>query len=53
LNDTVFTTEYAQKEIFKYIVLELRIFVLKNRVNTLLYQSSQYENEMARREKLN
>jgi len=32
LSDTVFIREYAQREIFKYIVLELRIFLLKNRV---------------------
>jgi len=38
------------REIFKYIVLDLRTFVLENRVSTFWYQ---YKNEMLRREKLN
>jgi len=33
---------FTQREIFKYIVLELGTFVLKNRVNTFWYQCSQY-----------
>jgi len=43
---------YAQRELFKYTVLELRKFVLKNRVSTFWYQCSQYLNEMVKREKL-
>jgi len=34
--------ETTQRKKFKYIVLELRTFVLKNRVSTFWYQCSQY-----------
>jgi len=40
----------TQRELFKYIVLELRTFALKKRLNTFWYQCSQYWNEMVRRE---
>jgi len=43
----------TQREIAKNNVLELRTFVLKNRVSTFWYQCYHYSNEMARREKLN
>jgi len=33
---------YTQREILKYIVLELRTFVLENCVSTFCYQYSQY-----------
>jgi len=33
---------YTQKERWKYIVLELRTFVLENCVSTFCYQYSQY-----------
>jgi len=33
---------YTQRELFKYIVLELRTFVLKNRLSSFRYQCSQY-----------
>jgi len=36
----------TQREVSKNIVLELRTFVLKNRVSTFWYQ---YKNEMVRR----
>jgi len=39
-----------QREVSKNIVLELRPFVLENRVSTFWYQ---YKNEMVRKEKLN
>jgi len=39
----------TQRKLSKNIVLELRTFVLKNRVSTFWYQ---YKNEMARKEKL-
>jgi len=39
-----------QFKYFKNIVLELKTFILKNRVSTFWYQ---YKNEMVRREKLN
>jgi len=42
-----------KREIFKYIALELRTFVLKIRISTLWVQCSQYQNKMVRREKLN
>jgi len=32
----------TQRELFKYIVLELRTFALKNRLSTFWYQYSQY-----------
>jgi len=41
---------YIQRKPSKNIVLELRTFVLKNRVSTFWYQ---YKNELVRREKLN
>jgi len=44
---------YTQREISKNIVIELRTFVLKNRVSIFWYQFSQYKNDMVRREKLN
>jgi len=37
---------YTQREILKYIVLDLRTFVLKNRVSIFYYQLSQYYSEM-------
>jgi len=33
---------FKQREIFKYIVFELRTFVLQNRVSTFWYQCPQY-----------
>jgi len=42
--------KYTKK--FKYIVLELRTFVLKIRVSTFRVQCSQYQNKMVRAEKL-
>jgi len=33
---------YTQRVILKYIVLDLRTFVLENRVSTFWYQCSQY-----------
>jgi len=42
--------EASQRKLSKNIVLELRTFVLRNRVGTFWYQ---YKNEMVRIEKLN
>jgi len=47
------TKKLSHREIFEYIVLELRTFVLKNRLSTFWVQCSQYQNKMLRREKLN
>jgi len=49
----IFSILHTQRELFNYIVLELRTFALENRVSTFWYQCSQCYNEMVRREKLN
>jgi len=43
----------TQREIFKYIGLELRTFVLKKPCEYNCAQCSQFQNKMVRREKLN